>query len=184
MYASNEQFAAASKAGFDNFFAIAKSGFAGFERLVELNVTTAKAIFDEVSENARAALEVKDPKELLSFNANMAQPVLEKSVSYSRHVYSIMTDSQATLRKAVEEQAASAHKEFAALIDKSLKSAPAGSESAVAAVKSAVAAATSAYDNATKIAKQAVDMAEANFANAAASATSSVVAATKATKRK
>lgn len=184
MYTSNEQFAAAGKAGFDNFFAVAKSGFAGFERLVELNVTTAKAIFDEVAENTRAALEVKDPKELMAFNANMAQPVLEKGVSYSRHVYSIMTESQATLRKAVEEQAAVAHKEFAALIEKSLKSAPAGSESAVAAVKSAVAAATSAYDNASKIAKQAVEMAEANFANASASAANSVAAATKATKRK
>ena len=76
-------------------------------------------------------------------------------------------------------------KEFASLIDKSLKSAPAGSESAVAAVKSAMAAATSAYDNASKIVKQAVDLAESNFANATATAANTVVAASKtAAKRK
>ena len=76
-------------------------------------------------------------------------------------------------------------KEFANLIDKSFKNAPAGSETAVAAVKSAVAAATSAYDNASKIAKQALDMAEANFANAASKAVENVKAAAKtAPKRK
>jgi hypothetical protein len=48
-----------------------------------------------------------------------------------------------------------------------------------------MAAATSAYDNASKIVKQAVDLAESNFANATATATDSVVAASKsATKRK
>ena len=76
-------------------------------------------------------------------------------------------------------------KEFATLVDKSLKNAPAGSETAVAAVKSAVAAATSAYDNASKIAKQALDMAEANLTNVATKAAENVKAATKtATKRK
>ena len=177
---SNEQFAAASKAGFDSFFSIAKSGFDGFEKLTELNVATAKALFDEAAANTRAILEIKDPKELMSLNANFAQPVLEKSVSYSRHVYSIVSESQATFRKAAEEQAAVAQKEISALIEKSLKSAPAGSESAVAAVKSAVAAASSAYDNASRIVKQAVEVAEANFANATTAATNNVVAATKA----
>ncbi|MFN0162664.1 MAG: phasin family protein [Burkholderiales bacterium] len=179
MYASNDQFAAASKAGFDNFMAIAKTGFAGFERVVELNVATAKAMFQDASENARAVLEVKDPKELLAFNASLAQPALEKSIAYSKHLYSIMNESQSALRKSAEEQASATQKEIAALIDKSLKNAPAGSETAVAAVKSAVAAATSAYDNATKIVKQAVDMAESNFANATAAAANNVSAATK-----
>jgi phasin family protein len=185
MTVSNEQFAAASKAGIESFFSIAKAGFEGMEKLTELNVATAKALFDDVSTNTRAILEIKDPKELLALNTSLAQPSLEKSISYSRHVYGIVTESQAALRRAAEEQAATAQKEFAALIDKSLKSAPAGSESAVAALKSAMAAATSAYDNASKIVKQAVDLAESNFANATATATDSVVAASKsATKRK
>lgn len=180
MTISNEQFSAAGRAGFDSLFSIAKTGFEGFEKLTELNVATTKALFDDVAANTRAILEVKDPKELVSFNAALAQPSLEKGVSYSRHVYGIFAESQAALRKAAEEQAALAQKEFAVLVDKSLKSAPAGSESAVAAVKSALAAATSAYDNATKIAKQAIEIAESNFANATATAVGNVAAATKA----
>ena len=184
MYATNDQFSAASKAGLESLFSIAKTGFEGFEKLTELNVATAKALFDEAAANARAVLEVKDAKELINFNAALAQPALEKGVSYGRHVYGIVAESQAALRRAAEEQAALAQKEFASLIDKSLKSAPAGSESAVAAIKSAVAAATSAYDNATKIVKQAVEVAETNFSNATTTAVNNVAAATKAaTKR-
>lgn len=184
MYATNDQFTAANKAGIESFFAVAKSGFDGLEKLAELNVATAKALFDDAAANARAMLEIKDPKELISFNSALAQPALEKTVSYSRHVYGIFAESQAALRRAAEEQAAVAQKEFAAMIDKTLKSAPAGSESAVAALKSAMAAATSAYDNASKIVKQAVDMAESNFASATATAANNVAAATKSAARR
>jgi phasin family protein len=179
MYASNDQFAAAGKAGFENFMAVARTGFAGFERIVELNVATAKSMFEDASDNARAVLEVKDPKDFFAFNASLAQPAIEKSIAYSKSFYNIVTESQSALRKSAEEQANATQKEIAALIDKSLKNAPAGSEPAVAAVKSAVAAATSAYDNATKIVKQAVEIAESNFSNATAAAANNVAAATK-----
>jgi phasin family protein len=180
MYATPEQFAAASKAGVENFFAAATSGFSTMERLMELNVATTKAMMSDAAENTRAVFEVKDAKELLALNASLAQPAVEKAVSYGRHVYGIVAETQLALRKAAEEQAASAQKEFAGLIDKSLKNAPAGSEAAVAAVKSAVTAATSAYDNASKIVKQSIDMFETNLANAAAAASSNVAATVKA----
>jgi hypothetical protein len=52
------------------------------------------------------------------------------------------------------------------ILDKVSKSAPAGSDVAVAAVKSALAAASTAYDSFNKVAKQATEIAEANFAAA------------------
>ena len=180
-----EQFASVGKASFDNFFAAASTSFAGFEKLLELNIAASKAIFADVTQTTRAALEIKDAKELMAFNATLAQPAVEKSIGYSKQVYGIVTETQAALRKSAELQSVEANKEFASLIEKSLKNAPAGSETAVAAVKSAVAAATSAYDNASKIAKQAFDMAEANLSNAAASAAENVKAVAKtAAKRK
>jgi phasin family protein len=184
MYATPEQFAAASKAGMESFFAATASNIATFERLLDLNVATAKAVFADAATNTRAVLDVKDPKELLALNASLAQPAVEKAVSYSRHVYGIVAESQLAMRKSAEEQAAVAQKEFAGLIDKTLKNAPAGSESAVAAVKSAVSAATSAYDNATKIVKQSIDMFETNIANAATAATQNVAATVKAASKK
>ena len=57
-----------------------------------------------------------------------------------------------------------------------MKNAPAGTESAVALVKSAITAANNAYESVHKAAKQAADMAEANFA----AVTDTAVKATKA----
>ena len=49
------------------------------------------------------------------------------------------------------------------MVDTAVKNAPAGTENAVALVKSAVAAANNAYESVQKAAKQAADVAEANF---------------------
>jgi phasin family protein len=180
MYSTPDQFAAAGKAGFENFMSTAATGLASFEKLVALNVSNAKSLFDEASTTARAALEVKDPKELLNFNVGSAQPMLEKSLAWSKEAFGILSQAQATLRATAEQHAAAAQQEFAATLDKALKSAPPGTESAVAALRSAVAAATSAYDNAAKVAKQAFDTAESTFTNAATTAAANVTAATKA----
>jgi phasin family protein len=180
MYSTPDQFAAASKAGVENFFSAASTGLASFEKLVELNVSSTKALFDEAAQNARAALAVKDAKELLALNVSAAQPAIEKSLVWSKEAFAILSKAQATLRAGAEEHAATAQKEFAATLDKALKSAPPGTESAVAALRSAVAAATSAYDNAAKVAKQAFDTAESNFTSAASTAAANVAAATKA----
>ena len=50
-----------------------------------------------------------------------------------------------------------------AVVDNAVKNAPAGTENAVALVKSAVAAANNALESVQKAAKQAADVAEANF---------------------
>ena len=49
------------------------------------------------------------------------------------------------------------------VVDNAVKNAPAGTENAVVLVKSAVAAANNAFDSVQKAAKQAADVAEANF---------------------
>lgn len=184
MYSTPDQFAAASKAGFESFINVASSGLTSFEKLVELNVSSAKSMFDEAAQNARAALAVKDAKELLAFNVGAAQPVIEKSLAWSKEAFGILSQAQATLRASAEEHATAAQKEFAATLDKALKSAPPGTESAVAALRSAVAAATSAYDNAAKVAKQAFDTAESSFTSAASTAAANVAAATKAASKR
>jgi phasin family protein len=179
MYANAEQFAAAGKAGFEAFYNAASTGLAGLEKLVELNVSSAKSIIADVEQSARAALAAKDAREFLELNASAAQPAIEKSLAYSKEVYGILTSTQAALRAAAEEQSAAAQKEFGAILEKALKTAPPGTESAVAALRQAVAAATSAYDNAARIAKQSFETAEANFSNVASTAAANVKAATK-----
>ena len=158
-----EQVVAAHKANVETLFGLTNKAFEGVEKLVELNLQVAKAALGEVADNTRAALSVKDAQELLALQASLLQPAAEKAASYSRHLYDIAAATQAEVAKVAEAQFAEAQKNFASTVDAALKNAPAGSENAVALVKSAMAAANNAYESVSKAAKQAADVAEANF---------------------
>lgn len=159
---SPEQFTAAYQANLETLFALSQTAFSGVEKIVALNLNVAKANLQESADKARAVMSVKDPQELLAWNAQQLQPAAEKAVAYSRLMYDIATSTQAEFTKVAEAQLSDANTKFAALIEGAAKNAPAGSETAVAMMKSAVAAANSAYDSLSKASKQAVEMAEAN----------------------
>ena len=174
-----EQIMAAQKANIETLFGLTQKAFEGVEKLVELNVQASKAALTESANNTQALLSVKDAQELMSLQANLMQPLAEKAVAYSRHLYDIASGTSAEFGKAAEAQAADGHKKFLAVVDNAAKNAPAGSETAVAMMKSSVAAATSAMESVQKAVKQATEMAEANFntvANNAASATKATAA--------
>jgi phasin family protein len=158
-----EQVLSAHKTNVEILFGLSAKAFEGVEKLVELNLQTAKAAMGEVAEAARAALSVKDAQELLALQAGLMQPVAEKAAAYSRHVYEIAATTNAEVTKVAEATASDAQAKFLSVVDTAVKNAPAGSENVVALVKSAVAAATNAYDGVQKAAKQATDVAEANF---------------------
>ena len=175
-YLTPEQFAAANKANLETLFGLTNKAFEGVEKLVELNLQVAKAAIGEAADNAKALMAVKDAQELLALQAAMLQPSAEKTAAYSRHLYDIATATGAEVTKTAEAQFADAQKKFMGVVDGAVKNAPAGTESAVALVKSAITAANNAYESVHKAAKQAADMAEANFA----AVTDTAVKATKA----
>ncbi len=175
--------AAAHKANVETLFGLTNKAFEGMERLVELNVTAARAALNESAAQAQAVMSVKDAQELLALQASLFQPLAEKAAAYSRHVYDIAQATSAEFAKNFEAQAADVQKQFTALFDSAAKNAPAGSETAVAMMKSAVAAANNAYESVQKVVKQATDVAHANMEAVAASATNATKTATAARKR-
>ena len=158
-----EQLIAAQKANFDTLFDLSNKAFEGVEKLVELNLQVAKASLGEAADTAKAALAVKDAQELLALQAGLLQPAAEKAAAYSRHLYDIAAATNAEVTKAAEAQITDVQKKFMATVDSAVKNAPAGTENAVALVKSAVSAANNAFESVHKAAKQAADVAEANF---------------------
>jgi phasin family protein len=141
------------------------------EKLVELNLQVVKATLAENADNAKKALTAKDAQELLAIQASLVQPVAEKTLAYTRHLYEIASETQSEFTKVAEAQLAEGTKNVQALVDNLAKNAPAGSESTVAIVKSAISAANNAYESVQKATKQAVEMAESNFQAAATAAT-------------
>ncbi|WP_439113395.1 TIGR01841 family phasin [Hydrogenophaga sp.] len=175
-----EQIVAAQKANIETIFGLTQKAFEGVEKLVELNVQATKAALSESANSTQAMLSVKDAQELLTLQASLMQPLAEKTVAYSRHLYDIASGTSAEFGKAAEAQATDAQKKFMSVVDNASKNAPAGSETAVAVMKSAVSAANNAMESVQKAVKQATEMAEANFN----SVTSSAVNASKTVAKK
>jgi phasin family protein len=174
-----EQIVAAQKANIETIFGLTQKAFEGVEKLVELNVQATKAAMSESANNAQALLSVKDAQELLTLQASLMQPLAEKTVAYSRHLYDIASGTGAEFGKAAEAQATDAQKKFMSVVDNAAKNAPAGSETAVAMMKSTVSAANNAMESVQKAVKQATEMAEANFNTVTTQATSAAKATAK-----
>lgn len=178
-----EQISAANKTNIESILTLANATFASVEKLATLNLNTARSLLEDSVSNTKALMGAKDMQELVSLQSSMAQPSIEKIVSYGRSVYEITSSIQEEASKIVEGQVSEANKNLSAALDKAAKSAPAGSDVAVAAVKSAIAAASSAYDSMSKAAKQVVELTEANV-TAATDATVKAVSSTTAAKGK
>ncbi|MDO8439081.1 MAG: TIGR01841 family phasin [Telluria sp.] len=172
MFAIPEQFSNATIANFESQFAIFSSltskAFEGMEKLVELNLTAAKASLEESSIAARQLLSAKDPQEFFSLTAAQAQPNAEKAISYSRQLASIAAGTQAEFSKAAEFQIAETNRKVISLVDEVSKNAPAGSENVVAVIKASIGNANAGYEQLQKTTKQAVEAIETNV-NAAVS---------------
>ncbi len=175
-----EQVLAAQKANLETLFGLTGKAFEGVEKLVELNLQVAKAALGEAAQTTNAALSVKDAQELLALQAALLQPAAEKAAAYGRHLYDIATATNSEVTKAAEAQFAETQKKFIGLVDSASKNAPAGTENAVALVRSAVAAANNAFESVQKAAKQASDVAEANFQAMTNTAVKATQAASKA----
>ncbi len=165
-----EQFSSATKANIEAQFAIFSAltgkAFAGVEKLVDLNVSAAKASLEESTATAKQLLSAKDAQEFFSLTAAQAQPAAEKLVAYSRQVAAIASGTQAEFSKAAEAQIAETNKKVLSLVEEVSKNAPAGSENAVAMFKSAIGNANAGYEQFTKTTKQAVEAIETNLASA------------------
>ncbi|PAS96174.1 MAG: granule-associated-like protein [Candidatus Dactylopiibacterium carminicum] len=177
-----DQIGAANKASIEAALTLANTAFSSAEKLATLNLNTARSVLEDSVSNAKSLLGAKDAQELLALQASLAQPTIEKFVTYSRSVYEISAAAQEDVSKIFESQFGEINKNLTAALDKAAKSAPAGSDVAVAAVKSAIAAANSAYDSINKAAKQVAEIAEANVAAATSATVKAVGSASKAKK--
>ena len=162
-----EQIAAANKANLETLLNLTNKAFEGVEKLVELNMAVAKTAMTENVQNAKQALSVRDAQQLMAMQAGMVQPLAEKIMSYSRHLYNIANETQSTFTSVAESQLKKNSGSVNGMVEELAKNAPAGSEATIQAIKQAMAAANNAYETTQKSIKQAVDLAQNNF-NAAA----------------
>jgi len=163
MYNVPEQMVATNKESLDTFVEFAGIAAAGAEKLLDVQMKIAKAVFADTVKHAKAFVAAKDVQELTEIQTSVVQPSTEKAAAYGRSLYAVAAETQAELNKFFEERFADANKNLTSALDKAVKSAPAGSDVAVAAVKSAMAAANQAYDAFSKATKQVTEATEASI---------------------
>ncbi len=166
MYNVPEQFLATNKESLDTFVEFAGIAAAGAEKLLDVQVKIAKAVFADSVKHAKSVVSAKDVQELTEIQTSSVQPSAEKAAAYGRSIYSVVAETQTELSKFFEERFAEANKNLTTALDKAVKSAPAGSDVAVAAVKTALATANQAYDAFSKATKQVAEATEATISAA------------------
>lgn len=166
MIQTHEQFTAANRAAIDSLLAQFQASLSNVERLAALNLETSRAFFADSIAAVGTLMTMKNPREVMALQGVLAKSTLEKGAAYSRSVQAIVADSASGLTQAIESQAADLKKNFSIAIDRSLSSAPAGSEPMVAAVRSVLAQADSAYATLTESSRQARALVESTLASA------------------
>jgi phasin family protein len=171
MYQTPDRFLQLGTSSIEAALTVANITLQSTERLLDLNLKTAKEALDESLRNAKALTEAKNVQDFVALQSNAAQPGIDKALAYSRGVYEVATQAQSELNKLVEARIAQVNEQLIAALEKAAKSAPAGSEPAFAAFKSAVVMANNAYDTFSKVARQAADTAVNNGSHVAAQMT-------------
>jgi phasin family protein len=158
-----EQFVAANKANVETVMTLINSAVARAERLTALNLNTVRTVLENGTASAKALMAIKNPQDLASLQAELAQPIVEEAVAYARSVNEIVTEGQQEVAKLFEAQVAELNKALAEALDQAAKSAPAGSEAAFAALKTAMETASTAYENVSQTVKKMAETAEDNL---------------------
>lgn len=175
-----EQLTATHKANLQALATVGNNAFAGFEKLVELNLAASKSMMDEGFATMQSVAGAKDPSEFLALQTSALQATAEKTTAYGKSLYALVAESGAELTQMVEGNMAQAQKSVSALVENVARNAPAGSEPALALFKSTVAASQNAIETARKSAKSSLAMAESNYA----AMTNQVVKATRSAAKK
>ena len=174
-----EQIAAAQKANLETLSGLTNQALKSIEKLVELNMHIAKQSLGESMSSAKKALEIKDVQQLLAHQAEAVQPMAEKIMAYSRHLYELAHETQASFTKSAEQEFQAGQKKITALVEDWTKNAPAGSDAAVNAMKQAIASANNVYETSQKAVKHAVEFAETNLSNASSTVEKKMKSASK-----
>ncbi|HEX7813145.1 MAG TPA: phasin family protein [Burkholderiales bacterium] len=170
MTATPEQFSALGKAQLDAALRFATVAAESAEKLVDLQLKTARTVFSDGAKNVKSLSEIKDVAELPAWTGANLQPVIDKATAYARSLYDLAAEARSEISALLEGQVAEFNKQVTVAMDAAVKSAPAGSEAVIPALKSVIGTANSVYESIAKAGKQLAAMTEANLAAAAQTA--------------
>jgi phasin family protein len=162
-----EQLAAAAKAHFETQLQLlntfAGKAFDGVEKVIELNLDTAKSSMQDASAAAGNMASTSDPQAFLSASGSQVQPSVEKTIDYNRRLAEITESVYADFSRIADEKVAESRKKLEEMIEEAMRNAPPGSENAIAVMKSVLSNADSTYDQMMASTRQALETLRTNM---------------------
>ena len=104
----------------------------------------ARKFFNNTVANAQQLLSAKDANTVAKLNSELAQPNIDKLMSYSRSVYDLVSEMQKEVTSVMEAQYSSFSKTAASAVEKAKASAPVGGDVFAATMQSMLGASTKA----------------------------------------
>ncbi|AUT76546.1 TIGR01841 family phasin [Paraburkholderia hospita] len=156
------QAAMAQQANLDFFFGLAGSMLEGEEKLIRLNLDTAKTAFADWNRHMQDGMAKKDRQEAGDMRDTLLLPSAEKVLAYERQVAEIASTTQAQLSEVVNARYQEVSRQVQSFAENLAQNAPVGSEAAMAFLKQAITLANAAQESVQIATKQAVEDAQTN----------------------
>ena len=158
MASKQDQLNELQKKNFEAAMRLAQMSIENSQRIMELQVATAKSLFEEGVQNAKAQSAAKDPNELLNLRSQYAQSTAEKMLACAREMAELTTRTQAELGKLVGEQLSSGGKDVFEAMQKMFSGMPISDQNAMSAIQSAMDTTRAAFDQMTRASAEAFQM--------------------------
>src|SRR4029079_15770967 len=121
MYQTPDQLIALNKANVEAFVRFAGVALEGAERLLDLQLKTAKNALSDGLENARILASVRDFEQLTALKDTLGEQTSEKPTACAKKAYDVATETQTDLNKLVEEQVTEYNKQVISALDQIVK---------------------------------------------------------------
>ncbi len=150
-----DQFNELQKKNLEAAMRLAQLSIENSQRIMEIQVSAAKSLFEDGVQNAKAQTTAQNPKDVVELRAQYAQNTTEKMLACAREIAEITTRTQTEVGKLVSEQLTTGSQDVFEAMQKMLKGLPITDQNALNSFQTAVDTARSAFEQITRASTEA-----------------------------
>lgn len=129
---------------------LAQMSIENSQRIMELQVATAKSLFEEGVQNAQALNAIQDPKEIMELRTRYAQSSTEKMLACARKMAELTTQTQTEIGKVIGQQLTCGGQDVMDAIQKIMQGMPITDQNAMTVFQTAMDTSRAAFEKMTQ----------------------------------
>jgi len=150
-----EQFSEFQAKNMDAAMKLAQLSIENSQRIMELQINTARSLFEEGVANSKALATASDPREAMALRTQFAQTSTEKMLTCARQIAEITSNTQSEVGRMVTQQLSTGSKDMVEAFQKVFKGMPIADSGALGAMQTAMDTARAAFDQVTRASQEA-----------------------------